>query len=181
MKVHRFIGDFNLSPEQVVIADAELVHRMGRVLRLQIGEQVTLCDGQGLEAHGVIESMDKKTVVVHVNERAPNTSESPTKLTLYLALVKRESFELAVQKITEVGVAEIVPIATERTVKSTLNLERLHVIVREAAEQSGRGCVPIVHEPMSFEDACERAKGSGGEGYRSVLGCCTPRISGQEA
>lgn len=163
MKVHRFIGDFDLAPERVVIADAELVHRMGRVLRLQTGERITLCDGKGHEAHGTIESIDKKTVVVHVDERGVSSTESLTCLTLYLALVKRDAFELAVQKITEVGVVEIVPLITDRTIKSTLNLERLQEIVREAAEQSGRGCVPVVHEPCSFEAACKQAKKGGGE------------------
>ena len=136
---------------------------MGRVLRLQIGERITLCDGKGHEAHGTIESIDKKAAVVHVDERGVSSTESPTRLTLYLALVKRDAFELAVQKITEVGVAEIVPLITERTIKSTLNLERLQEIVREAAEQSGRGYVPAVHEPRSFEGACKEAKESGGE------------------
>lgn len=163
MKVHRFIGDFDLAPEQVIIADATLVHRMGRVLRLQIGERITLCDGKGYEAHGTIESIDKKTAIIHIDERSVSATESPTRLTLYLALVKRDAFELAAQKITEVGVAEIVPLITDRTIKSTLNLERLREIVREAAEQSGRGYVPAVHEPRSFEVACKEAKESGGE------------------
>lgn len=156
MKIHRFIGAFSFEKDQVTLTDPALVHQMGRVLRLQVGESVILCDGQGTDAQGVIESMDRKTVIVHIQERRANASEPTRHVTLYLAILKREHLELAVQKATEVGVCEIIPLITARTIKQNANMERLQTIAREAAEQSGRGRVPVVHEPMSFEQACKQ-------------------------
>src|SRR3989339_309137 len=123
MKIHRFIGTFDLTPDHLVLQDTNLVHQMGRVLRLQVGERVVLCDGNGQEIEGEIEVIDKKSVTINVKLRRQNLTESPQRVVLYLALIKRENFELAVQKATEVGVSEIVPIGTQRTVKSSVNLE----------------------------------------------------------
>lgn len=163
MKIHRFIQSFDLSGEKVFVHDPQLVHQMGKVLRLEIGESVVLCDGKGAEVQGVIEEIDKRKVVVQVQERRQNLVESNSKVRLYVGLLKRDAFELALQKATEVGVSEIIPITTQRTIKQGINLERLQVIVREAAEQSGRGVVPVVREAVSFEDGCKET-GVSGEG-----------------
>ncbi len=168
MKVHRFIGTFDLTRDRVEIQDADLVHRMGRVLRLQIKEEIVLCDGQGTEARGVVEHMDRNMITVQIRSRTRNMVESPVQLTLYLACIKRESFELALQKAVEVGVSVVVPLITDRTIKPTLNRVRLQMIMREAAEQSGRGCIATMMEPMVFEAACIHAKNKG-----SVFFCDT--------
>lgn len=159
MKIHRFIGAFSLEKDHLTLTDPALVHQMGRVLRLQVGESVILCDGQGTDAQGVIELIDKKTVVVEIRERRANVSEPTRHVILCLAMLKREHLELAVQKATEVGVSEIIPLITARTIKQNANVERLQIIAREAAEQSGRGRVPVVHEPTSFDEVCKKAEG----------------------
>ncbi len=153
MKTHRFIGSFSLQKENVVITDPSLVHQIGRVLRLQVGESVILCDGQGMDAEAEIVSLDKKTVEVHIHARRGNTAESARHVTLYVAALKRDNLELVVQKATEIGVSEIVPLRSARTIKQEANVERLQLIAREAAEQSGRGRVPVVHPLASFEEA----------------------------
>ncbi len=162
MKIHRFIQSFDLSGDKVMVDDPQLVHQMGKVLRLEIGELVILCDGKGSEVQGVILEMDKRKVIIGVQERRQNIVESKTSVRLYVGLLKRDAFELALQKATEVGVSEIIPIITQRTIKQRINLERLQVIVREAAEQSGRGIVPIVREAVSFEEGCKEV--GAGEG-----------------
>ena len=77
---------------------------------------------------------------------------------LYCAILKRENFELVVQKATEIGVREIVPLITQRTVKLDIKEERLRKIITEAAEQSGRGRVPMLRQAMSFADALADAQ-----------------------
>jgi 16S rRNA (uracil1498-N3)-methyltransferase len=79
--------------------------------------------------------------------------EAPKEITLYLSILKRENFELAVQKATECGIGRIVPLLTEHTVKTGLKMDRLMKIAKEAAEQSGRGKVPLISEPKTFVDA----------------------------
>ncbi|MBP6944870.1 16S rRNA (uracil(1498)-N(3))-methyltransferase [Patescibacteria group bacterium] len=153
MKTHRFIGNFSLQKDNIFITDPSLVHQIGRVLRLQIGESVILCDGQGTDAEGMIASIDKKTIEIQVKERRTNTAEPTRHVTLYIAALKRDNLELVIQKATEIGVSEIVPLRSARTIKQEANIERLQLIAREAAEQSGRGRVPIVHPLMPFEEA----------------------------
>jgi 16S rRNA (uracil1498-N3)-methyltransferase len=72
---------------------------------------------------------------------------------LYCAILKRENFELALQKAVEVGVTRIVPVRSHRTVKFNIKRERMAAIIKEAAEQSGRGIIPVLDEPKSFPDA----------------------------
>ncbi|MBM3204451.1 16S rRNA (uracil(1498)-N(3))-methyltransferase [Candidatus Uhrbacteria bacterium] len=147
MKKHRFI-----------LQDPELVHQMARVLKLQEGENIVLGDGKGHEAEAVIEAISPKEVSVTFDQVAVNHREPTRLVTLYCALLKRENFEWVVQKATEVGVTSIVPIITRRTVKLHFKLDRLQMIAKEAAEQSGRGIVPVMYEPITFEQAIEQAK-----------------------
>jgi 16S rRNA (uracil1498-N3)-methyltransferase len=77
---------------------------------------------------------------------------------LYCSIIKRENFELMAQKATEVGVKEIVPLLSSRTIKLNIKSERVEKIIKEASEQSGRGKVPELHPPMTFKDALEHAK-----------------------
>jgi 16S rRNA (uracil1498-N3)-methyltransferase len=84
--------------------------------------------------------------------------------------LKRENFEWLVQKATECGIHYIVPILTRRTVKQGLKLERLREIAREAAEQSGRGRVPGIGEPMPFAEALDAATKAGATYFFDVGG-----------
>ena len=152
MKIHRFITPVTLAKD-VTITDKELVHQMNRVLRFEAGETIAICDGNGQEAHYSIASIDKQQVVL-AQTTVPTTCPAPTvAVTVFAAILKKENFELLVQKATEIGVAAIVPVVTERTVKQGLNMERLHKIAKEASELCGRGTIPTVSEPISFNDA----------------------------
>ncbi len=155
MKIHRFIGNFDLDTNPVVISDTEVIHQMRSVLKLKVGEEIILGNGQCDEVRATLTTIEKNNVVATVTEKYYNENESKLQTRLYLAILKRENFELAVQKAVETGVSEITPIITARTVKTGLNMERLQKIIREAAEQSGRGIIPILHEVKNFSDAVE--------------------------
>ena len=158
MKLHRFILPFTISGEQVEITDPEVVGQIRNVLKLKAGEQVLLCDGEMNEVIAEILAIGKEVIKVKVIKEQRNENEPLRKVMLYCAILKRENFELVVQKATEIGVAEIVPVITRRTVKLALKQERLEKIIKEAAEQSGRGVVPKLHEPIEFEKAVEQVK-----------------------
>lgn len=152
MRLHRFIVDTDLSRTAAAVSDPELCHQLGKVLRLTPGDQLILVDGKGAEATCVIESLDAKTLRVKVTEKRPVDTEPSRHVTLCCSILKRENFELVVQKATECGVSEIIPLIAERTVKTGVKMERLRIIAKEAAEQSGRGRIPVIHEPMQFAD-----------------------------
>jgi 16S rRNA (uracil1498-N3)-methyltransferase len=159
MKIHRFIGPFDLSKSEFEI-EGEIAHQITKVLKLKVGEKIELCDGKGISAMAEIVEMGKNKVAV---KKAPTSkvAEVPTKnvgenkVFLFCAVLKKENFEMVVQKTTECGVAKIIPIISARTIKTGVNLERLRKIAREASEQSGRINVPEISEPITFEKSLE--------------------------
>src|SRR3989338_8673698 len=125
MKLHRFILPFEIVGGQVEITDREVVGQIRNVLKLKAGEQVLLCDGEMNEVIAEISAIGKEVIKVNVIKEQRNENEPLRKVMLYCAILKRENFELVVQKATEIGVAEIVPVITRRTVKLALKQERL--------------------------------------------------------
>lgn len=158
MKRHRFIGEFDLERLSIQIVDREFVHQVARVLKLHTGEEVILCDGKGREALARIDHVSVKAIQATLLEHIKVVTQPTRSVILYCALLKRENFEWVVQKATEVGVKEIVPLITRRTIKLNFKLDRLSKISQEAAEQSGRGMVPLIHEPLKFENALKHAQ-----------------------
>ncbi len=156
MKLHRFISNFNLSIGEFSIEDIEIVKQIRNVLKLEIGEQILLSDGHGREAQASITALFSDKIVCEIKD-VIQKEDSQRKVTLYLAILKKDNFELAVQKATECGVSTIVPIITERTIKTGLNTERLEKILKEASEQSGRSIVPTLFESMDFAQALKHA------------------------
>jgi len=157
-KIHRFIGAYDLRATEIVLEDAN-ARQIGAVLKMKTGERVMLCDGKGHEAEYEILKLGKGSVgLAQVDGVHEVEVEPEIEVTLYAAILKRESFEWAVQKAVECGVTRIVPLVTRRTVKKDVKQERLQEIAKEAAEQSGRGIVPDVSEPMSLTEALKDAK-----------------------
>lgn len=150
--------DFDSKQTKIKITDEKLINQIKNVLKLSLGEVVNLFNGRGEEVLAEIIALNKKEVVFNVQEIFTSRDNGDKQVILYCAILKKENFELVAQKGTEVGVSKIVPIITERTIKLGLNMERLQKIVKEAAEQSGRGIVPEISEPIKFIEALEQAK-----------------------
>lgn len=161
MKIHRFFSQLQRDRDAVSFADPDVEHQILRVLKLRVGEVVTVLDGKGMERDVELVQVDKKSVAGVVIAERKNLAESDREVILYAAILKRENFEWAVQKAVECGVSSIVPMVTQRTVKKDVKRERLQEIAKEAAEQSGRGRVPVVAEPIDFEEALKGARGKG--------------------
>ena len=104
---------------------------------------------------------DEDGLLAEVLETAGADREPSARVTLYCAVVKKENFELIVQKATEIGVAEIVPVISRRTVKLSVRMERSRTIAREAAEQSGRNSLPTLAEPCDLAAALRSAAANG--------------------
>ncbi len=152
MRLHRFISEFNLNNELIEIKDLDFIKQIKSVLRLGVGDFLILCDGLGTEAKVEITQIEKGLIKVKILEKNSKSNDFK-KVSLYLAILKKENFELAIEKAVEVGVSEIIPIITTRTVKTGLNIDRLNKIIREASEQSGRLYLPKLSPIMKFSDA----------------------------
>jgi 16S rRNA (uracil1498-N3)-methyltransferase len=158
MRLHRFIQPVDLTARRLIVKDGEFLNQVKRVFRLHPDDELLLSDGKGKEARARIVEMTPKQLELEIIEVLQKSNELPVRTILYSSILKRENFELVVQKTTEVGVSEIVPVITRRTVKMGVKRDRLQKIVREAAEQSGRAVVPEMFEPVSFERAVEMAR-----------------------
>ncbi|MDD4931468.1 MAG: RsmE family RNA methyltransferase [Candidatus Colwellbacteria bacterium] len=159
MKLHRFIGDFDIRKGGAILLPEDFTDQIRSVLRLRPNDIIILSDGHGLEGRARIASLGKNGAIVEILDVSLGDRGLGRKVILFASIIKKENFELVVQKAVECGVEKIVPIISDRTVKLGLNMERLGKIVREAAEQSGRTILPEVSNPVSFSDALDIAEG----------------------
>jgi len=157
-KIHRFIGNFDLTKKELKIT-GETAKQIALVLKLKIGEKIELCDNQGISALVEISKINKNDIDVLIKEKMDNKKIPDNNVILFCAVLKKENFELVVQKATECGASKIIPIISARTVKTGLNIERLRKIAHEASEQSDRNTVPEISEPIKFIDAIKNLEG----------------------
>lgn len=138
------------------------------VLRLHEGEKVNVFDGLGKEFLCEIENIERhKTILEMIEEVSPKSPESNLNLTLAMALLKGEKFDLVVQKACELGVSKIIPLNTKRAdvklkdhKESEKKLERWQKIALEAAKQCGRAKLMQLQVPMDFNRFVEIADGT---------------------
>lgn len=152
-----------MSKKEVEITDPKIIKQIKVVLRLEKGDEIILSDGKGREARTTLARISAEKITGTVNKiNNPASAVSfgvARKVNLYLAILKKENFELAVQKAVECGVSKIIPIITERTIKTGLNIARLEKIILEASEQCGQNVVPTLSPILDFKDAIMDAEG----------------------
>ncbi|HLM61737.1 MAG TPA: 16S rRNA (uracil(1498)-N(3))-methyltransferase, partial [Pyrinomonadaceae bacterium] len=165
----RFMRRFYASIEQfqtkTVTLGVEETRHLRDVLRLKETDKVKVFDGEGREFLCEIEKIEKKESSLKIIEEvSPTAPESDLDLTLAVALLKGEKFDLVVQKAVELGVSRLVPLNTKRAdvkLKETeKRLERWRKIALEAAKQSGRARLMRIDAPIDFEKFIESANGT---------------------
>lgn len=127
--------------------DAAPANYLGNVLRMNEGGELLLFDGGSGEWLARITETGKKRMVLSV-ERRTREAETIPDVWLAFAPVKRSQTDWLVEKATELGVARLMPVTTQRTVVERVKLERLQAIAVEAAEQCGRTILPDIGEPV---------------------------------
>ncbi len=154
---HLILPSFDLASQTpgspFTLTDRASLHHLTRVLKLTPGECCVVGDGKGVQLFLELTDVGIQKLSGIVREVFRGRGESKRSVALCIAVLKRDSFEWAVQKAVEVGVTTIVPLLTERTVKTGFNKERLMTIIREAVEQSERSVVPKLYDPMKLGDA----------------------------
>ncbi|MGI9035942.1 MAG: 16S rRNA (uracil(1498)-N(3))-methyltransferase [Pyrinomonadaceae bacterium] len=161
-----FAPPANFQNSKIILDEDESRH-LRDVLRLRAGARVNVFDGEGREFLAVAETIGKREIILsNAREIAPSAPESNLDLTLAVALLKGEKFDLVVQKACELGARKIIPLETKRADAKVKNarddakkLERWRRIALEAAKQSGRAKLMQVDAPISFESfVAERAE-----------------------
>ena len=158
-----FVGTDQISDKDIVITGTDVNH-IRNVLRMTPGEEVTVSDGQGMDYFCRIAELTKEEVRLDIVDSWHSFVELPAKIYLFQGLPKADKMELIIQKAVELGVYEIVPVATKRAVvkldpkKEEKKRLRWQSIAESAAKQSGRGIVPEVLPVMKWKEALEYAR-----------------------
>jgi 16S rRNA (uracil1498-N3)-methyltransferase len=148
MRVHRFYTGADLQLKRDFwIHDIALLWQWNKVLRFREGQEVQLYDGVKTERLYRIAFIDMTeahvTLVTDIERQLPARH-----VYLFWSLLKKDNNDLILQKATELGVSNFVPMLSERSIRDNFNMERAHKIVREASEQCGRSNIPFVREPV---------------------------------
>jgi 16S rRNA (uracil1498-N3)-methyltransferase len=120
------------------------------VLRMKVGEQLMLTDGKGFSATADILQADKKQLMVALGQMIAHPAPQK-KMILGISLLKNTArFEWMLEKVTEIGITEIIPLLAERTERQHFRQERFQQILVSACLQSGQFHFPILHEPVKL-------------------------------
>jgi 16S rRNA (uracil1498-N3)-methyltransferase len=149
-------GTFDLPPDAA--------HHASHVLRLRVGDAVEIFDGIGNECHGLIADLGGKQVTVSGITATGNNRESSLHIVLAQALSGSEKMDWIIQKSTELGVTEIQPLATERSVaklpaeRTSKRLEHWQQVAISACEQCGRNVLPMIYAPLDIMEWLQQSK-----------------------
>ncbi|MSU55614.1 MAG: RsmE family RNA methyltransferase [Candidatus Taylorbacteria bacterium] len=153
MRLHNFFISEKIGDQsKIEVTDFDLINQWRHVLRLNTGSLVVLLDNSGFEYTAQFMSLTYLKAEFIIVEKRQNKFTPKKEIFLFQALIKPDKFEWILEKGTELGVSHFRPILTSRTIVKKLNLKRAEKIVRESAEQSGRGKLPALYEPMKFEE-----------------------------
>ena len=156
--MHRFFLPVDWFDGEVVHFRKEVAHQIVHVLRLEAGQRVIALDNRGCEYDVTLYRVDGQVVMGNITAKRLVSGEPAAHLALYLGLAQREKFEWMLQKCTEVGACTFTPVVTRRSLVQDVDgvkkkYERWERILREAAEQSGRGVIPELHPALYYKEA----------------------------
>lgn len=156
MSVSRIYQAVPITEQAALCLDERASHHLARVLRVKVGDGVTLFNGEEGEYSAVITHIGKKQVTVKVEQFNSRTVESPLEIYLAQGIARGEKMDFIVQKAVELGVKKIIPLLTERgnvRFKEDRELKRLQhwqAVVVSACEQSGRNVLPVIQAPLEL-------------------------------
>jgi 16S rRNA (uracil1498-N3)-methyltransferase len=164
MSAPRFYCPPPLSSGATFELPPEAAHHASRVLRLRAGDAVQIFDGRGNALDAKIYAINGKRVVLHELQACMDSSESPLHIVLAQAMSSSEKMDWVVQKATELGVAEIRPVQTQRSVarlseaRAEKRAAHWRGIAIAASEQCGRNLLPQVQTPQELSVWLEQTR-----------------------
>lgn len=163
--MYRFYVEQNQIAEETIQIVGMDVNHIKNVLRMEMGEKIIICNGQGKDYYCIIESIAENQVISTILEEKATETELEGKIYLFQGLPKKDKMELIIQKAVELGVYQIVPVMMKRSVvkledkkKEAKKIERWQSIATSAAKQSNRGIIPKVEEVKTLKEALSMSK-----------------------
>lgn len=160
---HFFVTSEQVKLPEIYIQGSDVNH-MKNVLRMKSGEKVEVSDGDSKIYLCEIREFHEDEICLSVIEEKEADTELPSRIYLFQGLPKSDKMELIVQKAVELGVYEVIPVATKRAVvkldekKAKKKVERWNLVAESGAKQSGRTVVPKVADVMLLKQALEKAE-----------------------
>jgi 16S rRNA (uracil1498-N3)-methyltransferase len=161
--VHRFFVE-KVNGDTAEITDNVTLHHIRDVLRLKKGNEVVIFDGVGQEYKGIINTIDKKQVVLKLSPLNQRRTKN-TKLTIACALPKGSKMDDIIDYLTQLGVERIIPVLSDRVVvkldesNKEVKSKRWQKIARSAAQQSRRSSIPVISPITDIEDVIKDSEG----------------------
>ena len=160
---HFFVSPQQVKEEKIYLEGSDVNH-IKNVLRMKLGEKLTVNDGEGWQYLCEVESYESDMAVLHIVEKSKAETELSSRIYLFQGLPKQDKMELIVQKAVELGAYQVIPVSTKRAVvkldakKAGKKVERWQQIAVSAAKQAGRGIVPTVGEVCTYAQALKMAE-----------------------
>ncbi|MCA0211131.1 MAG: 16S rRNA (uracil(1498)-N(3))-methyltransferase [Proteobacteria bacterium] len=145
----RLFVDFPLGPDAAPLIDGAAAHYLLGVMRMKAGDPVLLFDNRSGEWLAIIADTAKRSLTLRI-ERQMRAIEKVPDLWLCFAPVKKARLDWIIEKATELGVARLQPVITERTIVERVKQERIEAQIIEACEQCGRTALPTIAEPVKL-------------------------------
>jgi 16S rRNA (uracil1498-N3)-methyltransferase len=167
--MHRFFLSHDLIQKGFIVFPTDTAHQISRVLRLQAGKTVQVLDGLGQEYLVELTRVDYGLVEGKIIESNAMSGEPKTFVRLLVGLTQREKFEWILQKCTEIGVSAFTPLISSRCLVQKIDeveekYPRWQKIIREAAEQSHRGIIPVLEPTRQINEVMASKLDSGTTG-----------------
>ncbi len=162
--MHHFFVTQEQVKENYIVIEGSDVNHIKNVLRMKVGEELEISDGNSKKYLCEIKELSSEEITALIKMELKVDTELPSKIYLFQGLPKSDKMELIVQKAVELGVYEIIPVATKRAVvklddkKASKKIERWQAIAEGGAKQSGRNVIPEVKHVMPFKEAVQYAK-----------------------
>jgi 16S rRNA (uracil1498-N3)-methyltransferase len=153
---NRFFIEGRHQSGDVVPLDGSDAHKIVNVLRMRDGDAIEIIDSAAQRFAATV-AIDGRTVRARLGECTADTQALPAHITVAQGVPKGQKMDFVVEKLTELGVAEIIPLKSERTVVSDVSpnkIERWRRLAKTAAQQCGRSGVPRIEDPLTFEELC---------------------------
>jgi len=168
--MQNFIADTSGFTGTTVRLEGEEHHHATRSSRVRIGELIGVTDGHGRRVEARIETIDSRMLTAVIERDVSGAGEPPVEITMALALIKPARFEMAVEKCTELGARQFMPLIAERCMVDPVRfrLDRLERIIREAVKQSGRSWIPGICDAVPVQKLAESTDGRLFSAYRSA-------------
>lgn len=155
-----FINNNQIDNNKIIITGKDVNH-ISNVLRMKIGEEIQVCDTETSNNYLVkLQNIDKEKISCDIIEKIKSEAEPEINLKIFQGIPKSDKMELIIQKSTELGVKEIIPVQMERCVSKITSkdekkkIERWQKISEMASKQSGRDIIPKVNNPIKVKDIC---------------------------